>query len=825
MLVRLSTAWLVGLAVASQLAPQGLPLAAGALLCAIGAALWRDTRVAAGLTLGLCACLGALRVVAAADPGPGHISELNDHGVCTLRGRIAAEPDRRDRGVHYRVAVDSVRAGGDWRQAHGTVLVQTARFPPHEYGAIVMVTGELESPPVFETFDYRSWLAQKGVHSVTWRASVETVECCRRNPIRHVLLAAKGRARQSLAQSLPEPESALATGIVLGDARGIPERVDEAFRKTNTTHVIAISGSNVAVLVALMMALLGPVLGRRRTVPIVVVVLALYTALVGADAAVVRAALMGGVMVVGVWLGRPGHALTALMLSAWAMTAYRPGYMSDLGFQLSFAATAGLLAFTAPMSARFDDVVALRAESSARGGASAARRIVNEAVIVTLAAQVTTWPLIAYHVGQVSVTGLAANFLIVPAQSAVMVLGATAALAGAAWPPAGLAIGALAWLPLAFTIRVVELAARMPAASVEWHMPLAAVVCYYFLVGALALPAARAALRGFASRPRRTVRDASRTAGWRLREVARVIGLAGAHGNARQGRSTPDTPPGRGAWSPALAVGVACVLVWVAALSQPDGLLHLYVLDVGQGDALLVVTPNGRRMLVDGGPSPSAVLDGLGRHLAPWDRRLDVVALTHPDDDHVAGLPAVLDRYDVGLIVHAPPDIATAGAAAWAEGVRREGASVERVSTGARLTLDEAAGVTAEVLWPPEAPVSGTDADVNNSSVVMRLTVGRVAMLLTGDIESVVEQRLVRSPDSLRAAVLKLPHHGSGTSTTPDLVAAVKPWAAVVSVGADNSFGHPAPETLARLGDVPIFRTDVDGTVHVITDGRNVWVR
>jgi competence protein ComEC len=815
--------------------------------------------VALPLVLLACACLGALRLDAArAAPGPGHVAELNDRGACTFRGWIAAEPDKRDRGVYYHVDVEAVRAGELWRPSHGRVLVQAPRFPVHAYGATVLVKGELETPPVFDTFDYREWLAHKGVHSVARRAAVSTLTCCRGSWLRRGLLLVKDRARQSLAASLPEPESALATGILLGDARGIPQKVDDAFRATNTTHVIAISGSNVAVLVGLLTVVLVPLVGRRPAVPVTVAVLALYTALVGADAAVVRAAVMGVVMVVGVWVGRPGHAVTALMLSAGAMTVYRPGYLWDLGFQLSFAATIGLLAFVGPLSTGCAELVACSTADvdTPRGKvpppgprSSVLWSITNEAVLVTLAAQVTTWPLIAHQVGQVSIAGLAANFVIVPVQSAVMVLGGATAVAGAAWVPAGKVVGAVAWIPLAFTIRVVETAARLPAASIEWRMPGEAVAAYYVVVVALAMPRCRSSVRAAVSDPRaltRAVRRGSATRWLRLVEAVERTAPRGAGAPAVQPELPPSPRPphralvaliaaaargcrrastGRLGWVPASAAGVAALLFWIGAAAQPDGLTHLHVLDVGQGDALLVVTPNGRRMLVDGGPSPSAVLDGLGRLLAPWDRRIDVVVLTHPDDDHVAGLPAVLARYDVGLIVHAPQDVASAGAAAWLDGVGREGADIAAVSSGARLTLDDQAGVVADVLWPSRQLVSGTGADVNNNSVVLRLAVGHVAMLLTGDIEEVVESRLVHSDADLEAAVLKVAHHGSSTSSSARFVAAVEPRVAVISVGADNSFGHPAPATLVTLGAVPAYRTDVGGPIDVMTDGRDVWVR
>ena len=282
-------------------------------------------------------------------------------------------------------------------------------------------------------------------------------------------------------------------------------------------------------------------------------------------------------------------------------------------------------------------------------------------------------------------------------------------------------------------------------------------------------------------------------------------------------------------WGVTVCLAAVAALAWVAALSRPDGLLHVYVLDVGQGDALLVVTPNGRRLLVDGGPSPSALLEQLGRQHAPWDRRLDVVLLTHPDLDHIGGLAAALGAYEVAWILDPMLESDTAEAADWAVAEAREGAEVVPAVAGTRLILDEPAGVSAEVLWPPAdtepGAAGGALSALNNRSVVMRLTVGSTAVLLTGDLEMEGERALLQAGADVRSDVLKVAHHGSASSTSSEFLAAVRPSLAVIGVGADNSFGHPGQAVLERLGAIPVLRTDTDGAVGLVLDGRDGWVQ
>jgi len=915
-LARWALAWLAGIALGMRWpAPPApaLALAAAAVSGATCLALHRRLAANAPIlrvlpALAFCLVLGALRGAAAIpDLSGDHIAAWLDDGPVVLRGTIARPPDRRDRRTDYLVAVEAVRSaerravgpggpGGSighigprspmgpighigpsspdpdpiaWSPAHGLVLAQASRFPSRAVGDRVLVTGTLEAAPDGPGFDYRAYLAQHDIHALMSRPAITALPGAPRHPVRRALEAIRDRARDVLNDALPEPAASLAVGILLGDDRGIPRPLDEAFQTTGTTHVIAISGSNIALLVAVLAFSLGRLLGRRRAAPVTMAVVALYTVLVGADAAVVRAALMGGVLVLGDALGRPTHAPTALLAAAWAMTAWHPAVLGDLGFQLSFAATAGLVAFARPLTTTVDG--ALAAHGLARG--RSALRVLQEPLLVTVAAQLTTWPLIAVRTGQLSVVSLAANLLIVPVQPLVMALGGLTAVAGAVWAPAGRALGAVAWLPLAWTIAVVERAARVPYAAVELVLPVAVAAAYYAAL--LGLAGGRARARGALNALRSAARDGravvqglkvwgrqgndpavdptvdrnaldAATLRERALAVGRSLAEAGQGGRAdasragglreilgawrvpaalvRLARATAWLARG---WPGAAAAVALAVLVWSAVVHQPDGLLHLHVLDVGQGDALLVVTPTGRRMLIDGGPSPSAVLSELGHRLPPWDRRLDIVVLTHPDADHIGGLAAVLRRYRVGWVIDPAVPHFTAEAAEYEAAVADEvGAGARRVrgTTGLRLVLDAAAGVEAEALWPPEPPPRA-DASVNDRSIVLRVVHGRTSFLLTGDIEEPVEEHLVAANAPLRADVLKVPHHGSDTSSTPPFVAAVRPSLALISAGVDNPFGHPTSGALERLAGAQIRRTDLEGAIEVIGDGAGLWVK
>jgi len=223
---------------------------------------------------------------------------------------------------------------------------------------------------------------------------------------------------------------------------------------------------------------------------------------------------------------------------------------------------------------------------------------------------------------------------------------------------------------------------------------------------------------------------------------------------------------------------------------------------------------------VDGGPSGDAITAALGRHLPFWDRHLDLVVLTHPDEDHLAGLVTVLERYDVDRALLPAADEDSPAYRAWREALEREHVPTSEAFAG--QWIDLGGGAWLSVLHPPPAPLAGAEEDDNG--LVLKLTLGKASFLLTADLGARGETYLTNRHTDLRATVLKVAHHGSATSSAPAFLAAVEPLTAVVSVGRDNSYGLPSPETLGRLEPRPVFRTDVNGDIEISTDGEKLWI-
>jgi competence protein ComEC len=578
--------------------------------------------------------------------------------------------------------------------------------------------------------------------------------------------------RADLARSLellvPEPESGILLGIVLGERASVSPDLAHAFAVSGTTHLLAISGFNMTLVgTAVALALRGRARPTARAVATVAAIVA-YSVLVGLGPSVMRAALMASVASLGVASGRRAATANALCVAVTAMLFADPAAIADLGFLLSATATAGLVLWQASLSARF----------AVLPGA------LREGLATTLAASAPTLPLVAAAFGRVSLVSPLANLVAVPLFPPLMITGAAASVVGAlsvdlAQPVALVAYGCA----LALRI-VVETFAALPIAALSVPSgPVTGLVVTLALIGA-------------------------------------VCGVSVIHGQVRIARTAP---PGfaalrgalpaapRGALLVVPALLVAGALVWPSA--EPE--VRVRALDVGQGDAYLVEL-GGATMLIDGGPDPARLMEELGASLPPWRRRIDVVALTHAHLDHGAGLIGVLERYEVGMTLE--PVGLNPGALTdlWAAGISRAQAERHAVRAGQRLRVGDA---VITVLSPENDP------RVDTPSLVLRIERGRFSALFMGDATDEALADLLLHPEGLHSRVYVPPHHGAATAHGATLVQAVRPEVALISVGAGNRYGHPTPETLAALGGITTFRTDRDGTVEVSLDGPGLVVR
>ncbi|MBI2324028.1 MAG: ComEC/Rec2 family competence protein [Chloroflexi bacterium] len=585
------------------------------------------------------------------------------------------------------------------------------------------------------------------------------------------LLAVVAGVREPLATALhglvPEPESGILLGIVLGERSSIGRDLRDAFAITGTAHLLAISGFNMT-LVATAVAF--GLRGRTRPAAVAVATLAAvvaYSVLVGPAAGVTRAALMAVTGALALALGRRTLAANALSAAVVAMLVADPFALEDVGFILSVTATAGLIAWQRPLSERLGRLPGPLAE----------------ALAATIAASIPTMPVVAAVFGRISIVSPIANLVAVPLFAPIMLFGAATALIGALAPAAAGPLALVSYVAAAALRRAVEAFAGIPFAAVEVPSgpPAGAAVAVLLLGAWLAAP--------------RLLERLGRAA---PRLAPRPIALAGVRSRAL------------------VAAGVVALVGGALvsfALPRAAG-SRVHALDVGQGDAFLLES-DGRYALIDGGPDATVLLRRLGEILPPWHRRIDLVALTHEHADHGTGLLAVLDRYEVGLAIEPAGMADVPLTRMWWERLARSNVPRRAVRAG---TVIRVGGAAVRVLAPG-------DRRVEVPSLVLRVSAGSGSALFMGDAVDEAIADLLLAPDALAARVYVPPHHGADTSHAGALAAAVRPAAAVISSGALNRYGHPTPGTLAALDAVAVYRTDRYGTVVLTLDADPLVVR
>lgn len=762
----------------------------------------------AALAVGLL--LGCWRGAAIALPsGPGSISDLIDRGEIQLVGTVLDDP--RPGGSTQQVVLDELvgRADGRTHPVRGRLLATLPRIMPLAVGQRVAAVGVIEAPATFDGFDYPAFLARQGIGGLLRTREARVLEGPARTGPAEIAAAARRWLLDGLHEMVPEPEAALGAGILLGVRSSIAPEISDDFAVAGLTHVVAISGWNIAIVAAIVASLMRP-LERRRggrwLAPAVAgVTIAGYVVLTGGSPSVVRAALMAGAMMIARFGGSRAHAASALGLAAIVMLLVAPAVLWDVGFQLSALATAGLILFAGSIERRL----------------AAWPAWLREPIALTLAAQLTTLPVVVGSFGRLSLVAPAANVGVVPLVPLVMLTCAIAAPLGAL--TSALQVGVLtdgirwaaggsAWLLLHAMILAGHVAASVPLAAMPVAAPAWLAVAWYPALGLAWRRSTRRSLLESAPRdellplnpssPRSSVRDALAAILSHCQVLAHpVVGIA--------------------------AAGV--LLIALTAASLPDGQLHLIALDVGQGDAMLVMTPSGSTMLIDGGPDPDLLLRRLGERLPWWHRRIDILILTHPHQDHVAGLVAALERYDVGLILDTGRDYANPTYPRFLALARSEpGGRLVMARTGQRLRLDAKTMLTLLYPTPDDVAAPLPEGDINNASVVGLLRFGGFTALLTGDAHIPVEDMLADRGLLTTIDVLKVGHHGSHSSTGPLLLGATNPRVAIISCGIGNAFGHPHQVTLDHLQAVPglrLHRTDLEGSIEVITDGLRYQVR
>ena len=692
------------------------------------------------------------------------LAQYTMRSAVQLRGVVAGDPIDSGFGPQFPLDVRSLERGGEWTPTGGLVLVRGTDSAPFRVGDWLEIKGLLQQPdprlPPQESF-----LRQEGVVAVANRPTVTPLAAWEVTPLT-LIARVHTDAADALNRALPEPEAGLARGIALGQRQTLDPTLRDDFSRTNTSHILAVDGYKVGLVAnsveSVLRQVLRPLLSSIGTIGGII----LYTIFVGASPSAQRAAIMGGIYVLGRAFGRPRDTLNALAIAALGMTALNPYLLWSVAFQLSFVTSLGMAAL-APIFVE-----------------KLTRRLgfLREAIGSTLAAEIASAPLVIVAFDHVSVASLPVHAVVMPLLPLAILLSFLTAGFGLVLPPLGNLVGLIAWVPLAGIVGVVEWAGGLPLAALPIpQLGVPVVVAVYAVLG-LAI----------VSRPNPFFGP-----GIPLDLLwQRLTGLVPA----------PFLVP-------AVALPVVVLVALAFAPSSPVDRFRL--LDVAGGDAALIQFADGTSLFIQGGAAADRVARAVDPALPFWNRSIDLAVLTAVDDNALTDLTQLTGREWIRQVVRPAAGFSDVAENRWTAALPGRPlavVSIDGASSGGTMELGD--GKTLAVYPLAAVPKQGRSAALE-ASLAVRLTDGPATILWASALPA-DQARLVASGVPISAHILKLVGSTPRWGLDPAFYDRVNPKIIVLSSGVADRFARPTPGTLALLGNRPVYRTDLDGEVVIL---------
>ena len=729
---------------------------------------------------------------------PNHIFHYARQGRLTLEGLLSRRPVSSPGRTRLSLKVEKIFLPDGFIRAQGNVLITVKEYRGKlRYGDRVRLITRLNHPRNFNNpggFNYRRFLACKGIWVTGYLqkdTGIATIGRGKGNGFFQLIEAWRDRIRALLDQSVPTETRGIMKALILGEREEIPQRVKEEFIVAGVAHIIAISGLHMGIIALVIFSLAKWSLRWSETIALTLDIhkfaaavtippLVLYTFIAGARIPTIRAAIMIVIYLVSILLDRQRNLYNTLGVAALVILLVSPASLFDVSFQLSFVAVLAII-YLAP---RVSEIIP-KPHPLLMKEPSFSRKLSGKFIdfaLISLAAMVGTWPLVAYYFNRISFIGFLSNLIIVPLVGLIIPLGLITSLAVLICSPLGWVVATLASTLSWLTIRMVHLFALIPHASDYLVSPTMIEIglCYLLILYVT-----------------------------NMRKMRRLVLI-----------------------SILLFGAIAGDLSYWYVQTHLNKGLRITFIDVGRGDSILIEFPKGKRMLVDGGGFYDDSFDVGKNVVAPvlWEKKiatLHYLVLTHPHPDHLNGLKFVANSFGVGEFWENGDECPSKPCIELMEIVRRR--RIPRITAHDALPPRWINGVKVEVFHPSEYRImDGKDpwSQINNRSIVLKVTYKNHRFLLTGDIEEETEAQLVQSGKDLRAEVLKVPHHGSQSSSTREFLEGVKPSYAIFTVGFRNIFNLPNPKVLNRYEDLDcrILRTDTDGSITVETDGKDLGV-
>ena len=689
---------------------------------------------------------------------------------------------------------DTYKIKTEYKDTHLILSVNKNKDIELEYGDKILIKGEFVEPSEarnYGGFDYKEYLKSINIYGTIKAENIEILAKNSNNPIFTFANNINLKIKENINKLIPEKYSAIFTGLILGDTSKVEEEVNDDFKIANISHVLAISGMHITYIVIGIELLLKRGIGKRKTRIITIIILVMYVFITGFMPSVVRSSIMGIIMLISKLIHRKNDIWTSISLSLLILLIYNPFLILNVGLQLSYLGTIGIVCFNKNV---YNFLRKLKIRNKKIRYKINRKFIlfmdkIKEMLSVTLSAQIVILPILLFNFNILGIYFFISNILVSIIIGPIIIVGFVCILISFISIEIAKILSIFMSVGIQILISISEIS-HLPFSKIYIPTPKVwQIVIYYICV----IVINRIYIAFNLKNPDFT--------SIRIRNLVALLKF-----KFRQNRNKV---------LKVLIVFVSLIFI-LNIISQK---LKIHFVDVGQGDCTFITTPQNKTILIDGGGSMSEEYDVGKSTLLPYilDRgytKLDYVFISHFDQDHVGGILTILEELRVGQVYISKQEQDSENYQKFLKIVEDKKIKVKVLKQGDCLKIEK--NLYFDILWPIEEQIQ--ENVLNNNAMVMKLRYGKFSMLFTGDIEAIAEEKILdfykeKGESILKSDVLKVAHHGSKTSTTQSFFEKVNPKICLIGVGKNNMFGHPTAEVLERINGTKIYRTDENGEI------------
>ena len=692
----------------------------------------------------------------------------------SIKAIIISEPVDKDYKKTYTIKVEEINGDKKYKNTKLLLDIKKSELKEEpEFGDEIEIIGELKKPNGarnYKGFDYKQYLKSKKIYATVSSENYKIISKNKIDIISKVINSVQNNMKSNINKILNEEEAALCIGILVGDREAISEQTEDNFKKSNLTHMLAVSGSHITYIINALAMLLGKT-SKRTSKIFTIIILIFFMALTGFTFSVIRACIMGILVLLASLMYRKPDTINNLGISSFIILLFNPYAISDAGFLLSYGGTIGIVL----LGDKIENAI-YKEENKNKNIINKIIKYIIISFSITLSANLIIIPIMAYNFSTVSFTFWISNILAAPIMEIATIFGFIIYFISIFFIPLAKFLGIFLNLLLYLLLKIAEVSSLIPGSSIYIKTPyiIECIIYYLFILLWLKWNYIKNAIK--------------------VKKILKVL----------------------------VASSILLIIFSSIFICCFPKTLKIYFVDVGQGDCTLIKTPTNKHILIDGGGSEFGNFDVGESTLLPYllDRRIttiDYMLISHFDSDHIDGLFAVMENLKIKNIIISKQGEKSDNFIRFQELVKNKKVNVLVVKKGDRIQIDKYSYF--EILFPEENLMQ--DNVLNNNSIVANFCSIGLKILFTGDIEEIAENRLCelyRDTDKLKSTILKVAHHGSKTSSTAKFLELVTPKIALIGVGEGNKFGHPNNGVLDRIRDYTnkIYRTDKNGEIEII---------